>query len=306
MKTLIIRSVSEDFTSTNNFKWSKKGIVKCPDWNPIMNCGNGLHGLRLNQNDPGVWYEDGKLLLLEVEENKIIDLGGKCKFPEANVLKVFDAMEELTNYLYEQKINIEGMYRRTQSTDLSVKWIGGTRSILTAGNSSTLTAGDHAVLKAGDYSMLVAEAQSILKAGEHSQLNAGSYSTLVAGPRSVLTAGNDSILVGGDACKLTAGSGSKLYGENSSILKAGNYSTLIASKYAMLTTGYGSKLTAEYGSELKAGKNSILTAGYCSKLSIDWEDQDKTIKTANAIVGENGILPNIPYRLNNKGEFVQA
>jgi len=287
MKTLIIKSVRPNFTTRNNFQWPTEGFVTCPDWNPIMNCGNGLHGLRLNQNDPGVWNDDGKFLLLEVEEDKIIDLFGKCKFPEANVLKVFDSMEELTNYLYEQNINIDGMYQRTQSTDKSVNWIGGFQSNLKAGNNSVLKAEDFATLKAGEYSFLTAENESILKAGDYSKLEAGEYSELEAGDKSTLQSTENSILIAGD----------------NSTLEAGDYCTLKSGHYSTLVAKYNSSLEAKEYSNLIAENRSTFCAGYGSVFvcrifnGLDY-------KTYTAIVGENGILPNTSYKLNENGEFV--
>ena len=232
--TYIIRSCNEDMTSRNGFLWPASGqIVKAHDFRPTNECGNGLHGLRLNQNNPGQWYEDGKLLLLKVDEKKIVDLDGKCKFPEAIVIKTFDDMTSLTSYLYNKNINIEGMYRRTQISDKSVKWIGG------------------------------------------------NYSTL--------TGGYDSILTGGISSKLTGGTYSKLTG--------GRWSTL--------TGGDGSTLTGGNCSTLTGGNGSILTGGDDSTLSIQYLDGNK-YRIAIAYVGENGILPNVKYKVDNEGKFVKV
>jgi len=168
----IIRTVRADFTSYNNFQWPKSGQVKANDFKPTSECGNGLHGLRIGQQDPGVWYDDGIVLLLKVPSSTIIDLkdNSKCKFPECEIV-VSGNMNEITNYLYKKNINIEGLYRRTQISNKSEKWIGGYGSTLTAGNDSILTAGDGSKLTAGIFSTLTA--------GNYSTLTAGNYSTLI-------------------------------------------------------------------------------------------------------------------------------
>jgi len=197
----IIRTVENDYTSYNNFQWPKSGQVKADDFKPTSECGNGLHGLRIGQQDPGTWYGDGIVLLLQVPASTIIDLDDKCKFPECKII-MSGNMNDVTYYLYKKNINIEGLYRRSQLSNKSEKWIGGVYSTLTAGYRSTLTAGYRSTLTAGDYSTLTA--------GSWSTLTAGYYSTLTAGYYSTLTAGNDSTLTAGNYSKLTAGDGSTL------------------------------------------------------------------------------------------------
>ena len=262
--TYIIRSCNEDMTSKNGFLWPASGLVKADDFLPTNRCGNGLHGLRLNQNNPVIWYENGKLLLLKVDEKKIVDLDDKCKFPEAIVIKTFDDMNSLTLYLYNKNINIEGMYRRTQISDNSVKWIGGDRSTLTGGYGSKLTGGNG----------------SKLTGGYGSKLTGGNGSTLTGGDRSTLTGGTCSTLTGGDRSTLTGGYGSKLTG----------------GKYSALTGGDRSTLTG--------GDDSKLTGGNNSTLIIQYWDKNK-FRIAIAYVGENGILPNVKYKVNDKGKFIE-
>ena len=44
--SLILRKCQKNGLSSNNFYYGKVGdIVTAPDWNPIPECGNGLHGL---------------------------------------------------------------------------------------------------------------------------------------------------------------------------------------------------------------------------------------------------------------------
>jgi len=175
----IIRTVENDYTSYNNFQWPKSGQVKADDFKPTSECGNGLHGLRIGQQKPGTWYDDGIVLLLQVPASTIIDLddNNKCKFPECKIV-MSGNMNEITNYLYKKNINIEGLYRRSQISNKSEKWIGGGYSTLTAGYNSTLTAGDRSTLTAGDRSTLTAGYGSTLTAGDNSTLTAGKGSTL--------------------------------------------------------------------------------------------------------------------------------
>jgi len=205
----VIRTVRKDFTSYKNFQWPKSGQVKANDFKPTSECGNGLHGLRIGQQNPGVWYDDGIVLLLQVPASTIIDLDDKCKFPECKII-MSGNMNDVTYYLYKKNINIEGLYRRSQLSNKSEKWIGGDYSTLTAGYRSTLTAGDYSTLTAGSGSTLTAGYGSTLTAGDYSTLTAGHFSTLTAGFNSTLTAGFFSKLTAGDGSTLTAGDGSTL------------------------------------------------------------------------------------------------
>ena len=124
-------------TSYCDFEYLEKGIVKCDDFIPTKECGNGLHGLRAGDNYPGMWYGDDKFLVLEVDTDKIIDLDGKCKFPEAEVLFVADSMLELSAWL--QKNNHFGAWYRGTAT-------AGFKGTATAGHEGTATAGHEGVI----------------------------------------------------------------------------------------------------------------------------------------------------------------
>ena len=123
-------------------------------------------------------------------------------------------------------------------------------------------------------------------AGDYSKLAAsGDYSKLAAS---------------GDYSKLAAS------GHNNTLAASGDYSKLAAS-------GDGSKLAASGdGSKLAAsGKNSIcMAAGYASTarvgengvIVLPYYDGIR-MRVAVGYVGENGIEPNVEYKVNNNGIF---
>lgn len=69
----------------------------------------------------------------------------------------------------------------------------------------------------------------------------------------------------------------------------------------------GGTATAGDGGTATAGYCGTATAGYRGTLEIKWYDlaANRYRKTV-AYVGENGIKPNTPYRVNEKGEFYEA
>ena len=53
--TLVLRMCKSDGSSSNGFFYGQVGDrVVCPDWDPIPECGNGLHGLKDGNGDWGL------------------------------------------------------------------------------------------------------------------------------------------------------------------------------------------------------------------------------------------------------------
>jgi len=70
------------------------------------------------------------------------------------------------------------------------------------------------------------------------------------------------------------------------------------------TVGYQGTATAGYKGTATAGYYGTATAGYYGILQIAYYDGRRRIATA--YVGENGILPNVKYKLDVNGRFVKA
>ncbi|MEL5850144.1 MAG: hypothetical protein U7M05_12415, partial [Candidatus Igneacidithiobacillus chanchocoensis] len=68
-----------------------------------------------------------------------------------------------------------------------------------------------------------------------------------------------------------------------------------------------STITAGRDSILTGGIYSTLTAGDGSELRIRyWDNNADRYRTKIGYVGEDGIKPNTPYKLDDKHEFVEA
>jgi hypothetical protein len=85
---LVLRSCSHDMTSRGGFIWPELGPVKCLDWSPRAECGNGLHGLLNGEGDWSLvsFAKNAKWLVVEVNAGLIVHIGGKVKFPSGNVV----------------------------------------------------------------------------------------------------------------------------------------------------------------------------------------------------------------------------
>ena len=160
-------------TSKNGFVWPKSGPVAAPDWAPTKSCGHGLHGLRSGDNDPGEWY-GGPILAVDVEDEKIVDLCGKCKFPSGVVVYCGD---------------MEGFCKKFPGCWYGAKVTGGDRSTVTGGHYSTVTGRDDATVTGG----------------HNSVVTGGHYSTVTGGRNSTVTSGNYSVVTGGNAATVTGG-----------------------------------------------------------------------------------------------------
>ena len=160
----VLRTCNADGTSRNGFQWplTEGAVVECPDWSPVAECGNGLHGLAEGEGDWGLlnWEPDAVALVLEVDESVVVEIGAKVvKFPRAIVRKV----GKLAGLLCELACDAKRI--TAQVTDLISK-VGSSDSQLAA-------SGDYSQLAAsGDYSRLAAS-------GHRSQLAASGDSSVV-------------------------------------------------------------------------------------------------------------------------------
>jgi hypothetical protein len=69
----------------------------------------------------------------------------------------------------------------------------------------------------------------------------------------------------------------------------------------------GGTATAGYGGTATAGDAGTATAGYGGALVIRWWNRTaERYQLSCAIVGENGIKPHAPYRLDDAGKFVEV
>ena len=98
-------------------------------------------------------------------------------------------------------------------------------------------------------------------------------------------------------------------GDDSKLAASGNYSKLAASGYdsQLAASGYGSKLAAsgENCVCMAASLGSTARAANGGAIALTYHD-GKRYRIAVAYVGEDGIEPNVDYRVTDDGEFVRA
>ena len=132
---------------------------------------------------------------------------------------------------------------------------------------------------------------------------------------------NSQLAASGNDSKLAAsGNDSQIAasGDRSQLAASGDHSKLAASGYGsqLAASGDGSRLAASgYRSQLAAsGENCVCVAaspgstaraGAGGAIALTYHD-GKRYRIAVAYVGENGIEPNVDYRVTDAGEFVKA
>ena len=264
-KNYMLKTVKYDMTSHGGFRWKKRGLVVCPDWNPIDDCGNGLHGALNGEGDGSLfgWSDDSVWIVAEVDIDTGVDLDGKWKFPEANVIYAGN---------------------RKSATDLIYKLCGMVECI-----GGTATDGDYGTAKAGDYGTATAGNYGTATAGDGGIATASYRGTATASYRGTATAGDYGTAKAGNYGTATAG--------NYGTATAGNFGTATAGDRGTATAGdYGTATAGNYGTAT-AGCSGIINIAYYS-------DNRRRIKTG--YVGEDGLKPDVKYKLDVNHNFVEV
>ena len=120
---------------------------------------------------------------------------------------------------------------------------------------------------------------------------AGDAGTATAGYAGTATAGYAGTATAGDAGTATAG--------YAGTATAGACGTATAGARGTATAGYAGTATAGYAGTATAGDEGyILIRYYC--------EEKKTWRIKGCAIGENGIKPNVKYKLNDKHEFEEV
>ncbi len=280
-EALALKSVSADMTAYNDFVWPKKGKCVAPDWESTQECGAGLHFWLWGEGDAGlrVTAADAKWLVLVVKLDTVIDLGGKAKGPDCDVVfcgERHEAVAIIQEHAPEGNNCIFGTatagYSGTATAGYSGTATAGYRGTATAGYRGTATAGDSGTATAGDYGTATAGDSGTATAGDRGTATAGYRGTATAGDRGTATAGDRGTATAGDSGTATAG--------DSGTATAGDSGTATA------------------------GDSGTATAGEEGVISILYYDREKEKYSRKiALIDGVNFLPGVKYRLNDAHEF---
>ena len=325
-RVLVLRSCNADMTSYGGFKWPESGHIEAFDWNTTVRCGNGLHGFLWGEGNGSLayWDEGAKWLVVSVEESTIIDLGGKVKYRSGEVVFCGDS-KSAAQYVSDNggfgKRIIAGTAtagaRGTATAGDAGTATAGSAGTATAGERGTATAGDAGTATAGDAGTATAGSAGTATAGERGTATAGDAGTATAGARGTATAGYAGTATAGARGTATAGSaGTATAGDAGTATAgyagtatAGARGTATAGARGTATAGDAGTATAGYAGTATAGARGTATAGARGIVAIQfwngkhWKTKIATIKDED---GHGDLKPNVKYRLNENGDFVEV
>ena len=318
---LILRTCNADMTSRNEFVWPKSGIVSAPDWKPTEECGNGLHGFLDGEGDGDLasWEPDAVWVAAWIDPNLAIHLGGKVKFPWANVAFA-GSREDAIAYLRTHGCTgpiIGGTatagyrgtatagYRGTATAGDGGTATAGDGGTATAGYRGTATAGDGGTATAGDGGTATAGYRGTATAGDGGTATAGYGGTATAGYRGTATAGDGGTATAGDGGTATAGYRGTATAGDGGTATAGYGGTATAGYRGTATAGDGGTATAGDGGTATAGGGGTATAGDGGVISFLYWNGEKYKRSVFA-VGENDVKPNTAYRCRGDGTLVEV
>ncbi|WP_218777800.1 DUF7666 domain-containing protein [Pseudomonas aeruginosa] len=301
-----MRTCSADLTSHGGFQWPDKigAVVEAPDWKKDNKCGHGLHGWLFGQGDHGcsstVGDADAKWLVVEVDLSDLIALGGKVKFPRCTIRHIGDRASA-TQFLIANEPRAAGVAvigATLQAGDKELCQVGA-YGTATAGDEGTATAGDEGTATAGDKGTATAGDTGTATAGDWGTATAGDKGTATAGDKGTATAGNWGTATAGDKGTATAG--------NWGTATAGNWGTATAGNWGTATAGDKGTATAGDEGTATAGDKGTATAGEKGEIRIRyWDEKADRYRTFIGYIGEDGLEPDVPYKLNADRKFVRA
>ena len=301
---LVLRVCASDGSSHGGFKWplTVGAEVVAPDWKDNRECGNGLHGWLYGQGDHSCadyWHQEGaQWIVVEVDSESIVELGGKVKFPRG-IVRFAGDKKSATDFLWENE---------PRSRDVAV--IGASRAdlrdkaMVQVGVLGTATAGYRGTATAGVLGTATAGVLGTATAGDRGTATAGYRGTATAGDRGTATAGYSGTATAGDLGTATAGDSGTATAGDGGTATAGPLGTATAGALGTATAGVLGTATAGDRGTATAGYRGTATAGEGGVISIEYYDGQRYRRLIGAI-GVNGLKPNTPYRVEDE-KFVEA
>ena len=285
-RVLILKTVDANMRAYGGFKWPTTGHVTADRWDSSAQCGNGLHGFLWGVGNATLASldESAKWVVFEADADKVVELDGKVKAPEGDVVFVGKRDEALAF------LDANGAADKPVIYGVRTAGYGGTatagyRGTATAGNGGTATAGYGGTATAGNGGTATAGEYGTATAGEYGTATAGNGGTATAGYRGTATAGYGGTATAGYRGTATAGNGGTATAGEYGTATAGNGGTATAGEYGTATAGNGGTATAgEYGI-IQIARWDVARAGY---------------RIVTGYVGEDGVKADTLYKLSER------
>ncbi|MDC3794895.1 hypothetical protein [Pseudomonas aeruginosa] len=303
---LVLRTCSADLTSHGGFQWPDKigAVVEAPDWKKDNRCGHGLHGWLFGQGNHDcsgtVGDADAKWLVVEVGLSDLIALGGKVKFPRCTIRHIGNRASA-TQFLIANEPRAAGV------AVIGATLQAGDKELCQVGAYGTATAGDEGTATAGYKGTATAGYKGTATAGYKGTATAGNWGTATAGYKGTATAGNWGTATAGNWGTATAGDEGTATAGDEGTATAGDEGTATAGYKGTATAGYKGTATAGYKGTATAGYKGTATAGEKGEIRIRyWDEKTERYRTVIGYIGEDGLEPNVPYKLSAGRKLVRA
>ena len=256
--------------SSRGFQWPLVvgESVSASNWMSNKHLADGLYGWLYGSGLMNMAFSESTAtwLVVEVQEDELIELSGCCKFPSAIVRYAGDS-KSAADYLWEHE---------PRSRALPV----------------------HGAYRAN--------------MNDRAEVEVGLFGYAIAGVMGSATADACGCAISGEwGQSITRALGVSISNENGTAI-AGNNGCAIARSNGKAIAGFlGNAITGEGGISQAgtcgvaiAGLDGSATAGRNGLLSILHLDGHLAITRKVAVVGENGIKPDVLYKLDKNGDFV--
>jgi len=209
-EVLVLRTCNKDGGSYNSFRWplTVGAEVVAPDWNPTPECGGGLHGALHGDGDGSLfrWDYDAVWMVVAVDADTIIDLGGKVKFPRCVVRFVGDR-KAATDYLMAHDSMARAVIGSLVVSGDCGTSTSGDCGTSTSGYRGTSTSGDCGTSTSGDCGTSTSGYRGTSTSGDRGTSTSGDCGTSTSGYRGTSTSGHRGTSTSGDCGTSTSGDG---------------------------------------------------------------------------------------------------
>ena len=299
--SLVLRACNEDMSSKNDFKWPTSGVVECPDWDPVPECGKGLHGWLYGNGDGSAseyWSFNDKWLVVSVETSSIIQLDGKIKFPKGEVVFCGDR-KSATDFLMKHEP------RSKDQPIIGAFVIVGDNETVNTGYKGTSTSGDYGTSTSGDFGTSTSGYYGISTSGDYGTSTSSNSGKSTSGDFGTSTSGYYGISTSGYYGTSTSSHSGTSTSSHSGTSSSGNFGTSTSGNYSTSTSGYkGTSISGDYGTST-SGVGGKCLAGVNGMISIYYSENNRK-KLKVGYIGEDGLEPDTFYKLDENNNFVKC
>ena len=153
---------------------------------------------------------------------------------------------------------------------------------------ATVTGGDFATVTGGDGANVSGGYRATVSGGDFATVSGGYRATVTGGEGATVSGGDFATVSGGDFATVTGGEGATVTGSEGATVSGGDFATVTGGDFATVSGGDFATVSG--------GVGAMLTLCY----------YDKRKRARVFYVGEDGIKPNTPYKLDKNNNPMEV